>query len=134
MGWVIEEARMDWKDRAAQAHEESEAFMERVFWPRLREAEERIRATQVQAFGVALRKLLGEEITVEALEVTVDGVTFAWKRDHDTAPPWDMYHVAMRGACPWCRSPAWSGPIEDLSTVGSLLQAFEPEYRHTCSR
>jgi hypothetical protein len=62
---------MNWKDRALQAAD-AKASLEREEQRRRDETE---LAKQVEAFRFALGELLEEDIAVDALQVTVDGVT-----------------------------------------------------------
>jgi hypothetical protein len=123
---------MNWKDRALQEADAHKVWEQDVFWPTIDKTREEMKAKQVEAFGIALRTLLGEDITVEDLKVTVDGVAFGWERDRDTAPPYEMYEVVMYGTCPWCGASTKSDAVESLARVGNLLTAFEPWDGHIC--
>lgn len=113
---------MNWKDRALQAAD-AKASVERDEQRRRDETE---LAKQVEAFRFALSELLEEDIPVDALQVTVDGVTFGWMLN----PPARKYGIVLQGACPGCGVSTWSGQIRTLTELGQLLQSFRPDSDH----
>jgi hypothetical protein len=72
---------MTWKEKALHAADVKAAVDREE--ARLREEAEL--ATQAKAFQVALSELLEEKIAVNAIEVTIDGVTFRWRLNHMTS-------------------------------------------------
>jgi Fe-S cluster biogenesis protein NfuA len=113
---------MNWKDRALQAAD-TKATLERDEQRRRDETE---LAKQVEAFRFALGELLEEDVTVDALQVTVDGVTFAWTIN----PNARKYGIVLQGVCPDCGASTWSRHISTLEEIGRLLQHFTPESDH----
>ena len=85
---------MTWKERALQAADTKAAREEDE--QRLRDAQ--ARAKQIKAFQFALRTLLEEDITVDDLQVTADGVTFRWTFEHISR----KWGIVMQGVCPDC--------------------------------
>jgi hypothetical protein len=124
---------MHWKDRAAQSAGEHERYIRDL----TAQARADRKAAQVKAFGDALRQILGEEITVEELEVTVDGVIFAWHHEparHDAYDPHDgRDYVVMVTHCPQCGDRLESGEVSSLADVRRLLNHFVPhDSVHIC--
>jgi hypothetical protein len=113
---------MNWKDRALQAAD-AKASMEHEEQRRRDETE---LTKQVEAFRFALGELLEEDIAVDALQVTVDGVTFRWMLD----PRARKYGIVLQGTCPDCGASTWSRPITTLEEIGRLLRRFSPESDH----
>jgi hypothetical protein len=113
---------MNWKEKAmhaaaakaAREHEEQRHRDETEF------------AKEVEAFQSALRELLDEDIAVEALQVTVDGVTFRWMPNHIARKS----GIILQGTCPDCGASTWSRPLSTLAELGQLLQHFRPESDH----
>jgi hypothetical protein len=118
---------MNWKDRALHAAANSESIEREE----QRRRDEVKLAKQVEEFRIALGKLLEEDIAVDALEVTVDGVTFGWVH----FPMAMKYGIVLQGTCAECRVATWSQHIKTLKEVGQLLQRFSPspyhEHTHT---
>jgi hypothetical protein len=113
---------MNWKDRALQAAD-AKASLERGEQRRRDETE---LAKQVEAFRFALGELLEEDIAVDALQVTVDGVTLRWMLD----PLARKYGIVLQGTCPECGASTWSRQIRTLEEIGRLLQRFSPASDH----
>lgn len=113
---------MTWKDRALQAADTKAAREEDE--QRLRDAQ--ARAKQIKAFQFALSTLLEEDITVDDLQVTADGVTFRWTFEHISR----KWGIVMQGVCPDCGASTWSGHVDTLERLGQLLQRFYPESDH----
>jgi hypothetical protein len=113
---------MNWKDRALQAAD-AKASRENEDQRRRDETE---LAKQVEAFQFALGQLLEEAIPVDALQVTVDGVTFGWMFN----PPARKYGIVLQGTCPECGKSTWSRHISTLEDIGRLLRRFTPESEH----
>jgi hypothetical protein len=111
-----------WKEKALAAADAEVALKHNA--ERLQKEAER--AKQVEAFQSALSGLLEEDIEVNALEITVDGVTFHWQYEYIGK----THHIVVQGTCPDCGKPAWSHPIRSLAHLGRQLQQFSPESDH----
>lgn len=113
---------MSWKDRALQAADTKDARDREAVRLRL-EAE---RTKQIEAFGWAMSELLEEDITVDDLKVTVDGVTFGCKPQRLGTG----YAIVVQGKCPLCQAQAWSAQIRSLEDLGQQLRQFTPDAGH----
>lgn len=113
---------MTWKDKALQAAD-TKAAREREA-QRVRDEQEQ--AKQIEAFQFALSTLLEEDIAVNDVEVTIDGVTFRWTCG-DISRKWG---IVVQGVCPECGELDWSRHIDNLEHLGQLLRRFDPEPEH----
>jgi hypothetical protein len=113
---------MNWKDRALQAANVKAAQDEEA--KRQQDAAERER--QIAAFGAALSDLLGEEVSVEDLEVEVDGSRFKWTYD----PRFNRYGVSVLGPCDVCGAVDWSEHVQSLAQLGAFLERVQPGPLH----
>jgi hypothetical protein len=84
MSSTLDGSLMNWKEKALHASD-AKASLERE---EQRRREETGFAKEVEAFQFALRELLEEDIAVDALQVTVDGITFRWMPNHITSTAW----------------------------------------------